>query len=104
MKTVMDFIFLGSKITADDDCSHKIKRHSLLGRRAVRSISSVAKSCPTLCDPMDRGVPGFPVHHYLPEFAQTHVPCVDDAIQPFHLLSPPSPPALNLSQHQALFQ
>ena len=65
---------------------------------------SVAKSCPTLCDPMDRGVPGFPVHHYLPEFAQTHVPCVDDAIQPFHLLSPPSPPALNLSQHQALFQ
>ena len=53
---------------------------------------------------MDCSTPGFPVLHYLPEFAQTHVHWVDDAIQPSHPLSPPSPPALNLSQHQGLFQ
>ena len=73
MKTVMDFIFLGSKITADDDCSHKIKRHSLLGRRAVRSISSVAKLYLTLWELVDGGMPGFPVLHRLPEFVLTHV-------------------------------
>ena len=59
MKTVMDFIFLGSKITADDDCSHKIKRYSLLGRRAVRSISSVAKLCLALWELVDGGMSGF---------------------------------------------
>ena len=53
---------------------------------------------------MDCGTPGFPILHYLPEFPQTHVHWVDDAIQPSHLLSSPSPPALNLSQHQSLFQ
>ena len=62
---------------------------------------SVAKSCPTLCDPMDCSMPGFPVLHYLPEFPQTHVHWVDDAIQPSHLLL--SSPDLNLSQHQGLF-
>ena len=61
-------------------------------------FSSVAQSCLTLCDPMDRSVPGFPVHHQLSEFAQTHVHWVGDAIQPPHLLSSPSPPAFNLSQ------
>ena len=65
---------------------------------------SVTKSCPILCDSTDCSTPGFPVLHYLPEFAQTHVPGVGDAIQPSHTLSPPSPPALNLSQHQGLFQ
>ena len=65
---------------------------------------SVTKSCPTLCDPMDSSTPGFPVLHYLPEFAQTHGHWVHDAIQPSHPLSPPSPPALNFSQHQGLFQ
>ena len=65
---------------------------------------SVAHSCPTLCNPMDCSMPGFPVIHYLPEFAQTHVHWVDDAIKPSHSLSPPSPPALNLSQYQGLFQ
>ena len=64
---------------------------------------SVAKSCLTLCDPMDYSKPGFPVLH-LPELAQTHVHWVDDAIQPSHPLSSPSPSALNLSQHQGLFQ
>ena len=59
---------------------------------------SVAQSCPTLCDPMDCSTPGFPVLHYLLKFAQTHVHWLSDAIQPSHLLSPPSPPALNLSQ------
>ena len=65
---------------------------------------SITKSCPTLCDPMDCSTPGFPVLHCLPEFAQTHVHLVNDAIQPPHPLSPPSPPALSLSQHQGLFQ
>ena len=65
---------------------------------------SVTKSCPTLCDPMDCSTPGFPVLYYVLEFPQTHVLWVGDAIQPSHLLSLPSPPALNLSQHQGLFQ
>ena len=65
---------------------------------------SVTRFCPTLCDLMDCSMPGFPVGQYLLEFAQTHVHCVSDAIQPPYLLSPPSLPALNLSQHQDLFQ
>ena len=66
--------------------------------------SSVAQSCPTLCDPMNRSTPGLPVHHQLSEFTQTHVNRVSDAIQPSHPLSSPSPPAPNPSQHQSLFQ
>ena len=66
-------------------------------------FSSVAQSCPTLCDPMNRSMPGLPVHHRLPEFTQTHVHPVGDAIQPSHPLSSPSPPAPNPSQHQGLF-
>ena len=67
-------------------------------------FSSVVQSYPTLCDPMDCTTPGFPAHHQLLELAQTHVHWVGDAIQPSHPLSSPSPPALNLSQHQGLFQ
>ena len=67
-------------------------------------FSSVAQSCPTLCDPMNRSTPGLPVHHQLPEFTQTHAHRVSDAIQPSHPLSPPFPPAPNPSQHQGLFQ
>ena len=67
-------------------------------------FSSVTQSCPTLCDPMDCSTPGFPVHHQLLEFTQTHFHWVGDAIQPSHPLSFPSPPALNLSQHQGLFK
>ena len=67
-------------------------------------FSSVAQSCPTLWDPMNRSTPGLPVHHQLPEFTQTHVHQVSDAIQPSHPLSSPSPPAPNPSQHQSLFQ
>ena len=67
-------------------------------------FSSVAQSCPTLCNPMNRSTPGLPVHHQLPEFTQTHVHWVGDAIQPSHPLSSPSPPAPSPSQHQSLFQ
>ena len=67
-------------------------------------ISSVAQSCPTLCGPMNRSTPGLPVHHQLPEFTQTHVHRVRDAIQPSYPGSSPSPPAPNPSQHQSLFQ
>ena len=67
-------------------------------------FSSISQSCPTLCNPMDCSTPGLPVHHQLPEFTQTHVHWVGDAIQPPHPLLSPSPPTFNLSQHQGLFQ
>ena len=67
-------------------------------------FSSVAQSCPTFCSLMNCSTPGLPVHHQLPEFTQTHVYRVGDAIQPSHPLSSPSPPAFNPSQHQGLFQ
>ena len=67
-------------------------------------FSSVARSCPTLCDPMNRSTPGLPVYHQLPEFTQTHIHRVSDAIQPSHPPSSPSPPAPSPSQHQGLFQ
>ena len=67
-------------------------------------VSSVAQSCPTLCNPMNRSTPGLPVRHQLPEFTQTRVHRVSDAIQPSHPLSSPSPPAPNPSQHQSLYQ
>ena len=84
--------------------------HTYIGH-AVRHVGfyfshccSVAKGCLTLCNPMDCSVPSFPVLYHLPEFAQTHVHWVSDDIWPFHPLPPPSPFALNLSQHQGLFQ
>ena len=73
-------------------------------RSSSVQFSSVTQSCPTLCDPMNRSSPGLPVHHQLPEFTQTHVHRVHDAIQPSHTQSSPSPPAPNSSQHQSLFQ
>ena len=66
-------------------------------------FSSVPQLCPTLCDPMNHSTPGLPVHHHLPEFTQTHVHPVSDAIQPSHPLLSPSPPDPNPSQHQNLF-
>ena len=65
-------------------------------------FSSVAQSCPILCDPINRSTPGLPVHHQLPEFTQTHIHQVSDAIQPSHPLLSPSPPAPDPSQHQRL--
>ena len=75
-------------------------------RSTVKSpcCCSVPKSCLTLCDPVDCSMPGFPLHHHFPEFVQTHIHWVGDAIQPSHPLLPSSPPALNLSQHQSLLQ
>ena len=90
-----------------DTNDKKVNRCSINRKETYASVqfSSVAHySCLTLCDPMDRSMPGLPVHHQLLELAQTHVHQVGDAIQPSHLLLPPSPPALNLSQHQGLFQ
>jgi len=101
VETVTEFNFLGSKITVDGDCSHEIKRCLLLGKKRKKYIKprqhikkqrhhfadksyycSVTKSCPTLCDPMDYNTPGFPVLHYLLEFAQTLIHQVSDAILP----------------------
>ena len=72
--------------------------------KTTKNFSSVTQSCPTLCNPMDCSIPGFPVHHQLSELGQTHVHHIGDAIQPSHPLPSPSPPAFNLSQHQGLFQ
>ena len=70
----------------------------------VPCCCSVTQSCPALCNPRDCSTPGFPGLHHLPELAQTHIHWVGDAMQPSHPLSPPSPPIINLSQHQGLFQ
>ena len=84
-----------SRVTRDH-CQHA----------AISSVqfNSVTQSCLTLCDPMNRSTPGLHVHHQLPEFTQTHIHRVSDAIQPSHPLPSPSPPAPNPSQHQSLFQ
>ena len=79
--------------------------HSFSDSSPLQLIVVQSLTCLTLCDPTNCSTPGFPVLHYRPEFVQTHVHWVSDAIQPSHpLWSPPSPPALNLSQHQGLFQ
>ena len=80
------------------------KCHSYHTVLSLDQFSSVAQSHPTLCPPMNRSTPGLPVYHQLPESTQNHVHWVSDAIQPSHPLSSPPPPALNLSQHQGLFQ
>ena len=81
---------------------HTVYEENILSKSSL--FNSVTQLCPTLCDTMDCSTPGFPVHHKLPELAQTHVHQVGDAIQPSHPLSSLSPPALNLSQHQGLFK
>ena len=80
-----------------------VERYWTMFQSCSVQFSSVAQSCPTLHDPMNCSTPGLPVHHQLPEFTQTHVHRVSDAIQPSHPLSS-SPPAPNPSQHQSLFQ
>ena len=80
----------------------KILNHYVLHLKLISvQFSSVTQSCPNLCDCMDFSIPGFPVHHQLPELAQTHVHWVGDATQPSHPLSCPSPPVFNLSHHQS---
>ena len=81
-----------------------LDKDSILRTSCKLQFSSVTQSCPILCDPMNCSTPGLPVHHQLPEFTQTHVHWVSDAIQPSHPLSSPSPPAPNPAQHQSLFQ
>ena len=85
----------------------KIK-HIEVNKTCLKLLSvqfiSVAQSCPTICNPMDRSPPGLPVHHQLLEFTQTRVRGVGDSIQPSHPLSSPSHPVFNLTQHQGLFQ
>ena len=81
-----------------------IQKTKVMASGLISSVQSLAQSCPTLCDPMNCSTPGLPVHHQLPEFTQTHIHRVDDAIQPSHPLSSPSPPAPNPSQHQSLCQ
>ena len=71
----------------------------MIKNKILVQFGSVAQSCPTLSDPMNHSTPGLPVHHQLPEFTQTHIHRVSDAIQPSHPLWSPSPPALNPSQH-----
>ena len=87
-------------------CSLIIYQLNHQGSPHIASVlfSSFAQLCPTFCDPMNCSTPGLPVHHQLPQFTQTHVHRVSDAIQPSHPLSSPSPPAPNPSQHQSLFQ
>ena len=154
METVPEFIFLGSKLTADGDCSLEIKRHLLLGGKTMTNLENVLQSrvitlrkihivkamlfpvshvwmwefdhkegwilktwclCTVvfssvqfsrsvvswLCNHVNCSTPGLPVYHQLPEFTQTCVHWVGDAIQPSHPLSSPSPPTFNLSQHQS---
>ena len=81
---------------------HTYHHHTIIKKNI--QFSSITQSCLILCDPMDCSTPGFPVHHQPPDLAQTHVHRVSDAIQPSHPLSFPSPPAINLSQHQVLLQ
>ena len=101
-----DFIFLGSKITADGDCSHEIKRCLLLGEKKKLWPSSWVQSlsCVQLFVTPWTAARQASVHHLLLELAQTHVHCVSDAIQPSHPLLSPPPPAFSLSQHQGFFQ
>ena len=99
---------LWSRLLTSLDNKPTLSLEGRIGRLVAASyeiqFSSVAQSCLTLCDPMNRSTPGLAVHHQLPEFTQTHVHWVGDAIQPSHPLSSPSVLALNPSQHQGLFQ
>ena len=109
MKSKMDWVWLkGCSLSVPSQWSpmsaSALASLKSLSKAASVQFSSVAQSCPTLCDPMNRSTPGLPVHHQLLEFTQTHVHRVGDAIQPSHPLSSPSPPAPNPSQHQSLFQ
>ena len=87
-----------------EQCVNLKRVNVALLKPRLNQIRSVAQSCLTLCDPINRSKPGLPVHHQLPEFTGTHIHRVSDAIQPSHPLLSPSPLAPNPSQHQSLFQ
>ena len=94
-----------SQITGKDPEAGKDLVQEDKGTKEDSSVlfSSVIQSCTTLCDPMDRNMPGVPALHQLAEFIQTHAHWISDAIKQSHPLSSPSPPTLNLCQHQGLF-
>ena len=94
------------QLTKETYCRVHLQEHKAGQRRGNWQLQfgSVTQSCATLWDPMDCSMPGFPVHHQLLEYVQTHVHRVDHAISPSHPLSSPFPPAFNLSQHQGLFK
>ena len=98
------FLFLTRSYTSELSIAKHVGEKSVWLLKVSVQSSSVAQSCPILCDLMDCSKPGFPVHHQLPELLQTHVHRVGEAIQPSHPLLSPSPPAFNLSQHQGLFK
>ena len=100
-QVTVSFLFYWIIVNLQPGISFNCKSDSYI---CIYQFSSVAQLCTTLCDPMNRSTPGLPVHHKLPEFTQTHVHWVCDAIQPSHLLLSHSPPAPNPSQHQGLFQ
>ena len=100
-KMLKEFLYTGS---SEKLYKNEPKTKKLMVTRSSVQFSSITQSCLTLCDPMNRSTPGHPVHHQVPEFTQTHVHQVGDAIQPSHPLSSPSPPAPNPSQHQSPFQ
>ena len=105
-KSVESINKLGKNLTLEHYITQKWTKYLNFyssGRLMTLQFSSVAQSCPALCDPMNCSTPGLPVHHKL-QFTQTHVHRVSDAIQPSHPLSSPSPPAPNPSKHQGLFQ
>ena len=95
-------------VTLPTKGSRPSSNHHCAGTRLQTSLThqgcSATQSYPTLCEPMDFSMPGFPVLHHLLEFAQTHIHWIGDVIQPSSPLSPPFPPVLNLSHHQGLYQ
>ena len=102
MPFIIIFFNLGGLFHILNTYTFKVKTISM--RVSLCLFSSVAQSCPTVCDPVDCSMPGFPVHHQLPELVQTHVHQVDDIIQPFYPLLSNSPPVFNIFQHQGLFK
>ena len=96
--------FLSQSQTYGLNAYYFSKLFNLYAEFSSVQFSSITQSCPTLCDPMNRSTPGIPVHHQLPEFTQTHIHRVSDAIQPSHPLLSPFPPDPDPSQHQSLFQ
>ena len=105
MQEVLTLVLQSNETNQQTTHTHEERKvtASPMPRTSVQ-FSSVAQSCPTLCNSMNRSTPGLPVHHQLPEFTQTYVHRVGVAIQPSHPLSSPSPPAPSPSQHQGLFQ